>query len=74
MVAGAAEPSDMEYSANFGKGIANTIATAVNHRVGIADITLVSLGGCTTGIVNTEVLGFLLIEAITVGQATVKLG
>ena len=42
--------------------------------VGIADITLVSLGDCTTGIVSTEVLGFLLREAITIKQAIVDLG
>ena len=42
--------------------------------VGIADITLASLEDCITGIVNTEVLGFLLIEAIAVKQATVNLG
>ena len=62
----------MECSADFGQRIGNT--TAKHRMVGIAGITLVSLEGCITGIVNTEVLGFLLIEAIAVKQATVKLG
>ena len=75
MVAGAAEPSDMECSANFGQRIGSTIAAIARHHiVGIADITLVSLGDCTTGIVSTEVLDFLLKEAIAVKRAIVILG
>ena len=42
--------------------------------VGIADITLANLEDCITGIVNTEALGFLQIEAIAVEQAIVNLG
>ena len=42
--------------------------------VGIADITRANLEDCITGIVNTEVLGFLQIEAIAIKQATVNLG
>ena len=42
--------------------------------VGIADITLVSLGDCTTRIVSTEVLDFLLREAIAIERAIVSLG
>ena len=41
--------------------------------VGIANIVLANPGGCTVGIVNTEALGSLLIEAITVEQAIVNL-
>ena len=75
MVAGAAEPSDMECSANFGQRIGSTIAAiAKHHMVGIADITLVSLEDCTTGIVSTEVLDFQLREAIAVKRAIVSFG
>ena len=42
--------------------------------VGIADITLVSLEDCTTGIVSTEVLDFLLREAIAIERAIISLG